>query len=170
MYRNSNVLLRKSRKVWIVCYNSGLSVYRYIDSIYVSYSYCAQGLEAPMGRAYSHVSYMSSLTQLSPPLHPDYCSTSLLRHNSLLAEGHRKQHKQSIQLHAPQKIWQDIKNYAMIKSPFILGPSTVLSPLRVEAVISPHLCVCVKRKPAAPLKWSVLLQFLCTMPSPSDDN
>lgn len=139
----------------------------------VCFSYCISecSRRGGGGLSYSHVSYMRPLMMLSPPLHPDYPSTSLLGHSSPLAKGHRKQHKLSIQLQAPQKIWQEIRTYAMIKSPFIPGPSTILSLLRAEGGISPRWCVCVLRESQLLLYGQpALLQFLGTMPSPSDDN
>lgn len=101
--------------------------------------------------AYSHVSYMSSLTALRLPSSPSWLNAHpacvcLLRHSSLLAEGRRKQHKLSIQLHAPQTILHDMRTYAMIKSPFILRLSPILSLLRAVGPIFPQLYVVLRER------------------------
>lgn len=125
---------RRRRRVRIGRYR----LYIYLVQFDISASYCVQGSAAAGGifSCFIHelingaqIALLSILTNTQP------ASVCLLRHSSLLAEGYRKQHKLSIQLYAPQKIWQDIRNYAMIKSPFILRPSTILSLLRAEGMI-----------------------------------
>lgn len=121
----------------------------YVAEFDISASYCVHRYAAAGGifSCFIHelingaqIALLSILANAQP------ACVCLLRHSSLLAEGHRKQHKLSIQLYAPQKIWQDIRTYATIKSPFILRPSPILSLLRAVGMIFLRLCVCLKRE------------------------
>lgn len=86
----------------------------------ISASYCVQRSAAAGGifSCFIHelinsaqIALLSNLTSTQP-------AVCLLGHSSLLAEGHRKQHKLSFQLNAPQLIWHDIRTFAVIEIPF----------------------------------------------------
>lgn len=152
---------------WIDCYIWCAHIYAVQFDI--SASYCVQRSAAAGGifSCFIHelinsaqIALLSSLTSTQP-------AVCLLGHSSLLAEGHRKQHKLCVQLYAPQLIWHDIRTFAMIKSPFILRPSPILSLLREVGVIAPQLWFCLKRGSAGPLHRTVLWQFLSTKLSTS---
>lgn len=71
----------------------------------ISASYCAQRCAAAGGifSCFIHELINSSQNALLSDLtNTQPACVCLLRHSSLLAEGHRKQHKLSVQLHAPQ--------------------------------------------------------------------
>lgn len=135
----------------------------------ISASYCVQRSSAAGGifSCFIHELINSAQNALLSSLTSAQPAVCLLGHSSLLAEGHRKQHKLCVQLYAPQLIWHDIRTFAMIKSPFILRPSPILSLLREAGVISPQLWFCLKRGPAGPLHRTVLWQFLNTKLSTS---
>ncbi len=93
-------------------------VHIYMAQFDISASYCVQRSAAAGGifSCFIHelingaqIALLSILTNAQP------ACVCLLRHSSLLAEGHRKQHKLSILLYAPQKIWHNIRTYAMKK-------------------------------------------------------
>lgn len=143
----------------------GLCAHIYAAQFDISASYCVQRSAAAGGifSCFIHelingaqIALLSILTNTQP------ACVCLLRRSSLLAEGRRKQHKLSIQLNAPQKIWHCMRTYAMLESPFILRPSPVLSLLRAVGMIFPQLCVCLEREPAGPFYWIVCMRFLST--------
>lgn len=136
---------------------AGVHIYLRPNLIYIfdifdwSASYCVQRSAAAGGIFSCFIHELingAQIALLSIPTNAQPACVCLLRHSSLLAEGHRKQHKLSIQLHASQKIWHDIRTYGMIKSLFILRTSPVWSLLRAMGIIFPRLGVCLNKEPA----------------------
>lgn len=64
---------------------------------------------------------------ISIPTNAQPACVCLLRHSSVLAEGHRKQHKLSIQLYAPQKFWHNMRPWQ--------NPLLSLGPLQFDPIL-----------------------------------